>query len=95
MVREGPEFPPSEAASPTQFSCSCPGMKMGLEAFPSNQGSRVQGPALTQTAGSGARPGLGLSPLINFEADLVSSFLALKSLARDQGNWQAGLLRRR
>jgi len=68
---------------------------MGLGAFPSNQGSRGQGPALTQTAGSGARPGPGLSLLINFEADLVSSFLALKSLARDQGNWQAGLLRRR
>ena len=68
---------------------------MGLGAFPSNQGSRGQGPALTQTAGSGARLGPGLSLLINFEADLVSSFLALKSLARDQGNWQAGLLRRR
>ena len=77
MVREGPEFPPSEAPSPTQFSCSCPGMKMGLGAFPSNQGSRGQGPALTQTAGSGAKLGPGLSLLINFEADLVSSFLAL------------------
>ena len=70
LVSGGPGLEPSEAPSPTQFSYSWPfGTKMGLGAFPSNQGSRAQGLALTQTPGSGARPGLALGPLIYLEAD--------------------------
>lgn len=50
LGREGPELGCSEASSPTQFSYSClSGRKIGLGAFPSNQGSRAQGPAPIRT----------------------------------------------